>query len=287
MSKRRMSFDKEDASNSRERKLPRRNPNHQEAPIPANPIPAQDLLFEKTLTFSEATSNQLKITGAHKATLMAFLTDAEREILAENGGLMVGTRIANANANGNGVEYELELKRNSMTYFNGWGPVARANQFDTGDSVQGFGYRANGKFRLNLNIIRNRNRNNRVAPIPANPNPAAPIPAQGLLFEKKLSATDATRDQLVITGAHRATLVAFLRDEERNLVEGIGVGLLIRTTGGNGVEYILELKKTKKMLYFNRWQVVAASHQLNIGDSVQGFGYRAAGEFRLHLNFIK
>ena len=119
MSKRRMSFDKEEASNSRERKNARmrRNPNKQ-APIPADPnpevpMPAQDLLFQKTLTFSDETSNALIITGGYRATLMAFLTDAERKKVQEIGvGLMVPTRVADA-------RYELELKRNSSTYFNG------------------------------------------------------------------------------------------------------------------------------------------------------------------------
>ncbi|KAG6437862.1 hypothetical protein SASPL_102792 [Salvia splendens] len=269
MSKRRMSFDKEEASNSREIKLPRRNPNHQEAPIRENPnqeegeadpnqeegeapieeegdadpnpeeegqIPAQDLLFEKTLTFREGTCSQLIITGAHRGTLMAFLTDAEREKAERNGGCL---KVPTRDANGNGVGYELELKRNSMTYFNGWGRVQTM-------STLGIQFRALGKFRLNLNIIRNPN------PIPANPNPEE----QDLLFKKKLSYTETKRDQLLI-----GQVLAFLTDEEREKAENIDVGLMVPTR----VEYELELKRNKeiKKRMFHRME---GGSQVNSGE---------------------
>ncbi|KAG6390525.1 hypothetical protein SASPL_148263 [Salvia splendens] len=195
------------ASNSRERKLARRNPNQQQEEAP---IPAQDLLFEKQLTFSDATGSQLTITGAYRATLMAFLTDAERNKVEEIGvGLMVPTRVAN-------VRYELELKRNSTTYFNRWGQVASANKVNAGNSVQGFGYRDG-------------------------------------------AATEAAHGRLLITGAHRETVLGFLTDEEREEVEKDGVGV----------------------------KEVARANHVHRGDLVQGFGYRTAGNFRLNLNIIK
>ncbi|KAG6390529.1 hypothetical protein SASPL_148267 [Salvia splendens] len=243
MSKRRMNF----ASNSRERKLARRNPNQQEEE--EAPIPAQDLLFEKKLTFSDATGSQLTITGAYRETLMAFLTDAETKKVEEiGGGLMVPTRVAN-------VRYELELKRNSTTYFNKWGPVASANKFKVGNSVQGFGYRDGaGEFRLNLSVIRNPNQQQEEAPIPENPN-------QHLLFEKKLTATETANGRLLITGAHRATVLGFLTVEERQDAEkdGVGVKVPTRDGNGNGARYELELKRNKKLnnVYLMGWQEVA------------------------------
>ncbi|KAG6437863.1 hypothetical protein SASPL_102793 [Salvia splendens] len=174
------------------RKYLQQNPNQQEAPIPANPnqeapIPAeQDLLFEKTLTFSEATcsGSQLVLTGAHKATLMAFLTDAEREILEKNGGLIVWTR----NANGNGVEYALELKRNKKTYFSRWAEVARANRVRIGDSVQGFGYRAAGKFQLKLNIPIEVNSASVIVGLGSQPSSTVALDTPALAFEHVLAS---------------------------------------------------------------------------------------------------
>ncbi|KAL1546560.1 hypothetical protein AAHA92_23141 [Salvia divinorum] len=150
MSKGRTSIESDDHHEeaSRERKLTRRNPNQEEEA----PVPQQELLFEKRLTYSDAKYGRLVITGADRQKVTAFLTDAERKMAVGDGLRVVAT-------DANGAEYTMELKRNAKPILsNGWAELARANEAKCGDSVNGFGSRAatgaGGKFRLKLNIIR-------------------------------------------------------------------------------------------------------------------------------------
>lgn len=112
------------------------------------------------------------------------------------------------------------------------------------------------------------------------------------LFEKVLhrSDIDPLQNRLLVTGS--SVLMAALQEEER---ERVGVNkkdfLRVMTTDQNGGVYTLHLTKwptSGATVLIREWKVFVRANQLEIGDSVQGWGYRVAGgEFRLALSIVR
>lgn len=108
-----------------------------------------------------------------------------------------------------------------------------------------------------------------------------------LLFEKRLEESDVRKNQnrLLITGSER--LEAALTEEEMRMVESKTDELEVITTDPRGVDFKLRLKnwpsmRVKVLKY--EWFKLVAANGIKKGDTVQGWGYRAAGhQFRLAI----
>ncbi|KAL1540020.1 hypothetical protein AAHA92_24435 [Salvia divinorum] len=129
-----------------------------------------------------------------------------------------------------------------------------------------------------------------------NPNHEDPDPPKGnlvLMFEKKLTSSDVSRNHNRLLITKRSSLMAALTDEERGRVEvDGGDNLRVVTTDPDGDEYILKLKRwagSGALVLIHEWGKLVRANGLEIGDSVQGWGYRTAidAEFRLFLFTVK
>ncbi|KAL1540045.1 hypothetical protein AAHA92_24458 [Salvia divinorum] len=129
-----------------------------------------------------------------------------------------------------------------------------------------------------------------------NPNQEGLHPPEGnlvLMFKKKLTSSDVSRNHNRLLITKRSSLMAALTEEERGRVEvDGGDNLRVVTTDPDGDEYILKLKRwagSGALVLIHEWGKLVRANGLESGDSVQGWGYRIAidGEFRLFLFTIK